>query len=180
MIKKVIHYHHRQRNELTNTVYVPTNPILTNLHATDEEPLPPYTAHLNPEGVKGPSLYRTSTFYRITTYDRLHAPTPYGTETVCCIYQADQLGVHSKGQPSKLLGLIKFRNLETQIILSGIAPQLVHTWIPRSRNHRLIVIKLIRSILPELFGFSLPTPVYQLLTKQEYISNQQYHNCSCG
>jgi hypothetical protein len=141
---------------------------------------PAYTVYPTKEQARSPPIDGVFVIYRINTIYRLNIPTPYSIKTVRCVYQQRQLEVHSKDQPPMLLELIKFGELETDIILTGIGPQLVHTWIPQTLNRWLVIAKLIRSVLPELFGFSLPKPIYKVLTEQEYISNPDFHDCPCS
>jgi hypothetical protein len=152
--------------------------VNTSMSTSNNAP-PPYTTYPTRNQVRSPSIDRVFSIYGINMTYRLNIPTPYGIKTIHCIYQQKQLEIYSKDQPPALLGLIKFRELETDIILTGIGPWLIHTWIPQTLNQRLIIAKLIRSVLPKLFGFSLPTSVYKVLTEQEYISNPDYHDYPC-
>jgi hypothetical protein len=159
-----------------STTYQPSLNAITSASTTDEN-TPPYSTYPIKEQVRALLIDRAFIIYGINTIYCLNIPSPYGIETVHCVYQQRQLEVHSKDQQPALLRLIQFGELKTDIILTGIEPQLVHTWIPRTLNRRLIIAKLIRSVLPELFGFSLPTLTYKVLSKQEYISNPSYHDC---
>jgi hypothetical protein len=126
----------------TSTSYQQSVHASTSASTADETP-PPYLTYPTKDQVRAPSLDRAFTIYGINTVYHLHIPTPYGIETVCCIYQQRQLEIHSKDQPSVLLGLIQFGKLETDIILTRIGLRLVHTWIPQTLNRQLVIAKLI-------------------------------------
>jgi hypothetical protein len=42
------------------------------------------------------------------------------------------------------------------------------------------MLKLLQNIIPELFGKKLPTPVYSLLSEDEYLRNEEVFDCTCG
>jgi hypothetical protein len=104
------------------------------MSASTTDDLPTYSTYPTKDQVRAPSINRALTIYSINIVYRLHIPTPYGVETIRCIYQQRQLEVYWKDHPPALLGLIQFGELETDIILTGISPRLIDTWIPRTLN----------------------------------------------
>jgi hypothetical protein len=104
--------------------------IHASMLASTTDDLPTYSTYPTKDQVRAPSINGAFTIYSISTVYRLHIPTPYRIETVHCIYQQRQLEVYSKEHPLALLGLIQFGELETDIILTGIGPRLIDTWIP--------------------------------------------------
>jgi hypothetical protein len=43
-----------------------------------------------------------------------------------------------------------------------------------------VIAKLIQTVILELFGTTLLEPIYVVLSEDEYIENEEYHNCACG
>jgi hypothetical protein len=96
------------------------------------------------------------------------------------IFQQDQLQVYTKEKTPQLFTIIQFGYLKAQFLLTGIGLHCIDTWVPRIDKHHLIVIKIIQSVLPEYFRKILTSPTYKVLTEDEYIQNDTYHDCACG
>jgi hypothetical protein len=132
------------------------------------------------DGVKEPSTWGRAWYYRIRTIYRLHLLPIKGQMDVRCIYPRGRLEIYSLEDVPETLGLINFRYLETQTLLQRIQVRHIITWIPHATTERTIIAKLVRSVLPELFGKNLPEPVYRVLSEDEYIERETYHNCTCS
>jgi hypothetical protein len=109
-------------------------------------------------------VHQSSTFYR--------------TEAVRSVYCYDQVEVFLK-DANKILLIIQVRIQETEALLSGVGPCCINTWIPCIQDHRLITLKVLRNIIPELFRKSLLSWHHILLTEEEYLWNDIIHDCSC-
>jgi hypothetical protein len=94
---------------------------------------------------------------------------PYSIEHIRCIYQSDRLEVYSKTRPVQTITVVQFGYLETQVLLATIWTRCIDTWVPHIDNDCILIIKIIQNIIPELFGKTLLTPTYTLLTEAEYI-----------
>jgi hypothetical protein len=121
------------------------------------------------DGVKQPNNWGRAWFYGVVTVFRLHLSPIEGHTEVRCIYQRGRVELHSLEDELELLGLINIGYIETNTLLQHIQLRQVCTWIPHQHPERVVVAKVLRSTLPELFGKTLPRPSYRVLTEDEYI-----------
>jgi hypothetical protein len=84
-----------------------------------------------------------------------------------------------KQKPTRTLAVIEFGIREVLVLLAGIGPHCINTWVPHISNHQPIIIKIVRNMVPEFYGKKLPSPVYSVLTKEEYVKNEEVHDCTC-
>jgi hypothetical protein len=112
------------------------------------------------DGVKEPTNWGRAWYYGIRTVYRLHLLPIEGQTDVRCIYQRGRLEIYSLEDVPEMLGLINFGYLETQTLLQHVQIRHIITWIPHATSGQTIIAKLIRSVLPELFGKNIPEPVY--------------------
>jgi hypothetical protein len=124
-----------------------------------------------------PSTFQKEDFYGRTIYAQLHAFAPYRIKFINAIYQEEQLRLYLKEDTPHLIALIQFAYRERWYLLQGIGPCHISTWIPRTTGFRLVTAKIIRSVLPEYFGKTLPPqPIYRTLMVEEYVRNKFYSN----
>jgi hypothetical protein len=81
----------------------------------------------------------------------------YGMVAVRSVYCQDQIEVFLKDSGSILL-VIQVGLLETEALLSGVNPHCIDSWILKIQDHRLIILKVLRTTIPKLFGHWLTTP----------------------
>jgi hypothetical protein len=142
---------------------------------------PPYDDHPPTlDGVKSPNNWGHAWFFGISTVYPLHLSSIEGHTDIRCIYQRGRLELHSLEDAPETLGLINIGYLEFNTLLRHIQLRHLITWVLHRELERIIVAKILRTVLPELFGSTLPQPTYRVLSEDEYLTRETYHNCTCS
>jgi hypothetical protein len=142
---------------------------------------PPYDNHPPTlDGVKQPNNWGRAWFFGISTVYRLHLSSIEGHTDVRCIYQRGRIELYSTEDTPETLGLINIGYIESHTLLQHIQVRHLYTWIPHRESERTVIAKLLQTVLPELFGSTLPQPTYCVLSEDEYITRETYHDCTCG
>jgi hypothetical protein len=79
-----------------------------------------------------------------------------------------------------ILIIIRVGLQETQALLSEVGPHCIDTCILKIQNHRLITLKVLRNVIPELFRHQLPQRHHVLLSEEEYLQNETMFDCFYG
>jgi hypothetical protein len=132
------------------------------------------------DGVKEPNNWGRAWFYGLTTVYRLHINAIEGHTEVRSIYQRGRIELHTLEEEPELLGLINIGYIEVNTLLQHIQLRQVCTWIPHRELPRIVIAKVLRTTVPEVFGHTLPQPNYRVLCEEEYIRREKYHDCTCG
>jgi hypothetical protein len=110
----------------------PSEEMMSN--QSNNDALPPYTELPPLQNISPPSTSDSLVIHGINVYYHLHLFEPYDVEPVRAIFQNNTREVYSREMSPRLLRIVRFGELETSIILGGISPCLISTWIPRITN----------------------------------------------
>jgi hypothetical protein len=72
------------------------------------------------------------------------------------LYNHDQIKVYEKDS-LKIMLVVQVGLRETKALLREVGPHCIDSWIPRMDDHQLVVLKVLRNTLPELFRKQLLT-----------------------